>query len=135
EGAFEHAIGREVLTELLLVEREAFAPELLGEIGYVPRFEDVGTSASARELGELAVLSFERRARLLGEVVDEAPRCRASLRHAIFGDEIREAREAEQRGFLAPELEDARHDGRVVVGASRTARVVRAVDGFAQGAV
>src|SRR5690606_41036849 len=67
EGAFEHAIGREVLTELLLVEREAFAPELLGEIGYVPRFEDVGTSASARELGELAVLSFERRARLLGE--------------------------------------------------------------------
>src|SRR5690606_30058741 len=118
------AIGFEVLPELFFVEREPIAPELLREIADVPGLEDAGSSALARELGELAIFALERGACLLREIIDEAPGCRARLRHAIFRDEVREVREAEQRGFLASQLEDARHDRRVVVGAARPARVV-----------
>ena len=106
----DHAIQRKVRPQSFLVEIVQSRALLLGPVADIPRLE-----LPAGERFQLLILFAKTLLGLGAQIPQEVLRALAGVRHAIVQDQVGEVAEAQQLGFLVPQLKNLGHQGAVVV--------------------
>ena len=115
----DHAIQRKVRPQSFFVEIVQRGALLLGPVADIPRLELL-----AGERLQLLILFAEALLGLGAQVPQEVLRALAGVRHAIVEHQVGEVAEAQQLGFLVPQLQDLAPSARGYRASPEAARVL-----------